>query len=171
MRSSWQITPLQFLRHNRKQFSLSPSTNEREYMSRITATDMLYTTNHTDIDKELTDERMYDLKEFGFDPNTPWYDAFTSDYEECLYNKIDGILIKLLQSCLIIKHLYISSFQSLTDKELHSIIDNFKYLKELTIEYCNSITNEGIKYVKDNSNIKLTVTDCMCLERKSRHNG
>lgn len=40
---------------------------------------------YTDIDKELTDERMYDLKEFGFDPEVPWYDAFTSDYEECLY--------------------------------------------------------------------------------------
>ena len=40
-----------------------------------------YTENNT----ELTEERMYDLKEFGFEPEVPWYDAFTSDYEECLY--------------------------------------------------------------------------------------
>ena len=28
---------------------------------------------------------MYSIEEFGFDPNEPWYDVFTSDYEECLY--------------------------------------------------------------------------------------
>ena len=32
-----------------------------------------------------TEERMYDLKEFGFDPRAPWYDVFTTDPEECLY--------------------------------------------------------------------------------------
>ena len=30
-------------------------------------------------------ERLYDLKEFGFDRLTPWYDVFTVDPEECLY--------------------------------------------------------------------------------------
>ena len=35
--------------------------------------------------EELTEERMYNLEEFGFDKNIPWYDVFTSDYEECLY--------------------------------------------------------------------------------------
>ena len=32
-----------------------------------------------------TEERMYDLTEFGFSKDTPWYDVFQSDYEECLY--------------------------------------------------------------------------------------
>ena len=32
-----------------------------------------------------TEERMYDLKEFQFDPRAPWYDIFTVDPEECLY--------------------------------------------------------------------------------------
>ena len=32
-----------------------------------------------------TEEKMYDLKEFQFDPRAPWYDVFTQDYEECLY--------------------------------------------------------------------------------------
>jgi len=32
-----------------------------------------------------TEERMYDLKEFQFDPRAPWYDVFTVDPEECLY--------------------------------------------------------------------------------------
>ena len=36
-------------------------------------------------DTELTEERMYNLEEFGFDKNIPWYNAFSSDYEECLY--------------------------------------------------------------------------------------
>ena len=35
--------------------------------------------------EDLDPRTMYDLKEFGFDPEVPWYDAFTSDYEECLY--------------------------------------------------------------------------------------
>ena len=40
---------------------------------------------YTNTDTELTEERMYNLEEFGFDKNIPWYDEFTSDYEECLY--------------------------------------------------------------------------------------
>jgi len=32
-----------------------------------------------------TEEKMYDLKEFQFDPRAPWYDVFTADPEECLY--------------------------------------------------------------------------------------
>ncbi len=32
-----------------------------------------------------TEERLYDLKEFGFDLRAPWYDVFTVDPEECLY--------------------------------------------------------------------------------------
>ena len=32
-----------------------------------------------------TEERLYDLKEFQFDPDAPWYDIFTVDPEECLY--------------------------------------------------------------------------------------
>ena len=31
------------------------------------------------------EERLYDLKEFGFDLLAPWYDVFTVDPEECLY--------------------------------------------------------------------------------------
>ena len=40
---------------------------------------------YTNTDTELTEERMYNLEEFGFDKKIPWYDEFTSDYEECLY--------------------------------------------------------------------------------------
>ena len=40
---------------------------------------------YTNTEEELTEERMYNLEEFGFDKNIPWYDEFTSDYEECLY--------------------------------------------------------------------------------------
>ena len=40
---------------------------------------------YTNTDTELTEERMYNLEEFGFDKNIPWYDEFRSDYEECLY--------------------------------------------------------------------------------------
>ena len=40
---------------------------------------------YTGTDTELTEERMYDLTEFGFIKDTPWYDVFQSDYEECLY--------------------------------------------------------------------------------------
>jgi DNA helicase-2/ATP-dependent DNA helicase PcrA len=40
---------------------------------------------YTGTDTEITEERMYDLTEFGFDKGTPWYDVFQSDYEECLY--------------------------------------------------------------------------------------
>ena len=37
------------------------------------------------MEDEPTDEKMYAIEEFGFDPNEPWYDVFTVDYEECLY--------------------------------------------------------------------------------------
>ena len=40
---------------------------------------------YTNTKEELTEERMYNLEEFGYDKNIPWYDEFTSDYEECLY--------------------------------------------------------------------------------------
>ena len=40
---------------------------------------------YTNTEEELTEERMYNLQEFGYDKNIPWYDEFTSDYEECLY--------------------------------------------------------------------------------------
>ena len=40
---------------------------------------------YTSTDEELSEERMYNLEEFGYDKNIPWYDEFTSDYEECLY--------------------------------------------------------------------------------------
>ena len=40
---------------------------------------------YTGTDTEVTEERMYDLAEFGFSKDTPWYDVFQSDYEECLY--------------------------------------------------------------------------------------
>jgi superfamily I DNA/RNA helicase len=32
-----------------------------------------------------TEEKLYDLKELGFDIQAPWYDTFTVDPEECLY--------------------------------------------------------------------------------------
>ena len=38
-----------------------------------------------ELDTELTDERMYDLKEFGFSFTDHWYEAFKADPEECLY--------------------------------------------------------------------------------------
>ena len=40
---------------------------------------------YTSTKEDLTEERMYNLEEFGYDKNIPWYDEFTSDYEECLY--------------------------------------------------------------------------------------
>jgi len=40
---------------------------------------------YTSTNEELTEERMYNLEEFGYDKSIPWYDEFTSDYEECLY--------------------------------------------------------------------------------------
>ncbi len=40
---------------------------------------------YTNVDEKLSEERMYDLEEFGFDKNIPWYNEFSSDYEECLY--------------------------------------------------------------------------------------
>jgi len=40
---------------------------------------------YTSTNEELSEERMYNLEEFGYDKNIPWYDEFTSDYEECLY--------------------------------------------------------------------------------------
>jgi superfamily I DNA/RNA helicase len=38
-----------------------------------------------ELDKELKDERMYDLKEFGYSFTDDWYQVFKSDPEECLY--------------------------------------------------------------------------------------
>ena len=38
-----------------------------------------------ELDTELTDERMYDLKEFGFNSTDHWYEVFKADPEECLY--------------------------------------------------------------------------------------
>ena len=38
-----------------------------------------------ELDTELTDERMYDLKEFGFSFTDYWYEVFKADPEECLY--------------------------------------------------------------------------------------
>ena len=38
-----------------------------------------------ELDKELKEERMYDLKEFGFSFTDNWYEAFKADPEECLY--------------------------------------------------------------------------------------
>jgi len=38
-----------------------------------------------ELDKELKDERMYDLKEFGYSFTDSWYRVFKSDPEECLY--------------------------------------------------------------------------------------
>jgi len=40
---------------------------------------------YTNTDTEVTEEKMYNLEEFGFDKNIPWYNEFSSDYEECLY--------------------------------------------------------------------------------------
>jgi len=40
---------------------------------------------YTNTEEELTEERMYNLEEFGYDKKIPWFDEFTSDYEECLY--------------------------------------------------------------------------------------
>ena len=40
---------------------------------------------YTNTEVEISEEKMYDLREFGFDKNIPWYDVFVSDYEECLY--------------------------------------------------------------------------------------
>ena len=40
---------------------------------------------YTNTKEELTEERMYNLEEFGYDKKIPWFDEFTSDYEECLY--------------------------------------------------------------------------------------
>jgi len=37
------------------------------------------------VDKTLTDERMYDLGEFGFTFTDHWYEVFQADPEECLY--------------------------------------------------------------------------------------
>ena len=38
-----------------------------------------------ELDKELKEERMYDLKEFGFSFTDHWYKVFKADPEECLY--------------------------------------------------------------------------------------
>ena len=38
-----------------------------------------------ELDKELKEERMYDLKEFGYSFTDDWYRVFKSDPEECLY--------------------------------------------------------------------------------------
>ena len=38
-----------------------------------------------EIEWVMTDERMYDLQEFGFKLDTPWYEGFKSDPEESLY--------------------------------------------------------------------------------------
>ena len=38
-----------------------------------------------EVDKVPTDERMYDLGEFGFDFTDHWYEVFKADPEECLY--------------------------------------------------------------------------------------
>jgi DNA helicase-2/ATP-dependent DNA helicase PcrA len=38
-----------------------------------------------ELNKELKDERMYDLKEFGYSFTDDWYQVFKSDPEECLY--------------------------------------------------------------------------------------
>ncbi len=38
-----------------------------------------------EIEWVMTDERMYDLQEFGFKLDTPWYEEFKSDPEESLY--------------------------------------------------------------------------------------
>jgi len=38
-----------------------------------------------ELDKELTEERMYDLKEFGYAFTDHWYEVFKADPEECLY--------------------------------------------------------------------------------------
>ena len=35
--------------------------------------------------KELKEERLYDLKEFGFSLTQRWFDVFTVDPEQCLY--------------------------------------------------------------------------------------
>jgi len=37
------------------------------------------------VDKTLTEERMYDLGEFGFSFTDHWYEVFQADPEECLY--------------------------------------------------------------------------------------
>ena len=36
---------------------------------------------YTSTDEQLSEERMYNLEEFGYDKNIPWYDEVTSDYE------------------------------------------------------------------------------------------
>jgi superfamily I DNA/RNA helicase len=38
-----------------------------------------------EIEWVMTDERMYDLQEFGFKLDKPWYEEFKSDPEESLY--------------------------------------------------------------------------------------
>ena len=38
-----------------------------------------------ELDKQLKEERMYDLKEFGFTFTDHWYEVFQADPEECLY--------------------------------------------------------------------------------------
>jgi len=38
-----------------------------------------------ELDQELKEERMYDLKEFNYSIEDQWYEVFKSDPEECLY--------------------------------------------------------------------------------------
>ena len=38
-----------------------------------------------ELDKQLKEERMYDLKEFGFSFTDHWYEVFKAEPEECLY--------------------------------------------------------------------------------------
>ena len=38
-----------------------------------------------ELEQELKEERMYDLKEFNYSIEDEWYEVFKSDPEECLY--------------------------------------------------------------------------------------
>jgi superfamily I DNA/RNA helicase len=75
---------------NRKSYRARLYRSVQDY-SRWTNGDLLSLSECKDLfeflelDKELKDERMYDLKEFGFSFTDLWYEVFKADPEECLY--------------------------------------------------------------------------------------
>ena len=75
---------------NRKSYKARLYRSVQDY-SRWTNGDLLSLSECKDLfeflelDKELKDERMYDLKEFGFSFTDLWYEVFKADPEECLY--------------------------------------------------------------------------------------
>ena len=78
----------------------------------------------------MTEERMYDLQEFGFKLGSPWYEEFKSDPEESLYIREMLRLEEKLNSPARVKLSTIHAAKGGEAENVLLILDNTKKIRD-----------------------------------------